>query len=121
MRLVLLAALLAVPLAGCQTPEQSLASAENICVQSGFRPGTKSYQNCVNGNYAANRQASQQTADAVAAGAAAGLVGGAVVAASTPGYYYGPGPYYGPAWGPRYYGYGGYYRPYGWCRGYGCY
>jgi hypothetical protein len=88
MRVVLLAALLALPLAACQTPEQSFASAENVCLQTGYRPGTRAYQNCVNGNYAANRQASQQTANAVAAGAAAGLVGGAVVAASTrPGYY----------------------------------
>lgn len=120
MRLVLLAALLGMALAGCQTPEQSLASAQTVCLQSGLKPGTKSYANCVNGNYAANQQASQQTANAVAAGAAAGLVGGAVVAASTPGYYYG-GPYYGAYYGPRYYGYSGYYRPYGWCRGYGCY
>jgi hypothetical protein len=126
MRFVFVAGLLGLALAGCQTPQQSLAIAQDVCVQAGNRPGTRAYQNCVNANYTANRVQSQQTADAVAAGATAGLVGGAIVAASTyptygPGYYYGPGPYWGGYYGPRYY-YGP--RPYwrrGWCGGWRCY
>jgi hypothetical protein len=114
MRHLIVIPVLALGLAGCQTPEQSLASAETICQQSGFRPGTKSFNNCVGSTYRENRAESQATSNAVVAGATAGLVGGAVVAASTPGYYYGPG-YYGPGYyGPRYYGgpyYGGYYGP----------
>lgn len=122
MRFVVIAGLLGLALAGCQTPEQSLAIAQDVCVQAGNRPGTRAYQNCVNANYTANRVESQQTANAVAAGATAGLVGGAVVAASTYPYY-GSSYYYGrPYWGG-----GGYYygpRPYwrrGWCGPYGCY
>jgi hypothetical protein len=116
MRIVFVAAMLACGLAGCQTPTESYASAEDVCMQTGARPGTRAFQRCVSANYAANRRASQETANAVAAGATAGLVGGAVIAAGS-GPYYGSGYYYGPGYyGPHY---GGYYR-HGWCRGYGC-
>lgn len=98
------ASVLAVSLAGCQTPEQSMMSAQDLCVDSGYRPGTRTYNRCVRGAYAENRRDAQAASNAVAAGAVAGLVGGAVVAASTAPVY-GPG-YYG--YGPRYYG--GYYR-----------
>ena len=112
MRAIILVAALTAGLAGCQTVEESAASAEFVCQQSGLRPGTNAYGRCVNASYAQNRQQAEQAANAVALGAAAGLIGGAVVASSTynNGYYYGPG-YYG---GPRNYGgaryYGGYRR-----------
>ena len=94
----------------CQTPEQSMMSAQDSCVMSGYRPGTRSYNQCVQTAYRDYRVQSQATSNAIAAGAAAGLIGGAVVAASS-GPYYGSGVYVGPGYGP-YYGpyYGGYYR-----------
>ena len=116
MRHFIVLALLATGLAGCQTAQQSLASAEYVCQGQGLRPGTRSYTNCVNANYRENRRESQATANAVAAGAAAGIVGGAVIAASTPVY----DPYYGPYYGRGYYGGPRYYRR-GWCDAYGCY
>lgn len=100
------ASLLAASLAGCQTPEQSLMSAQDLCVDSGYRPGTRTYNRCVQGAYAENRMEAQAASNAVAAGAVAGLVGGAVIAASTAPVYR---PRYGYYYGPRYYG-GGYYR-----------
>lgn len=106
------ASLLAVSLAGCQTPEQSLMSAEDVCLDSGYRPGTRTYNRCVQGAYAENRMEAQAASNAVAAGAVAGLVGGAVIAASTaPGYhgYYGPRYHGGYYYGRGYYG-PGYYR-----------
>lgn len=107
--LAALAALAASALAGCQTPEQSLMSAQDMCAASGYRPGTKTFNRCVQTAYRDNRMEAQAANNAVLAGATAGLVGGAVVAATTypGGYYYGPGPYYGgPYYRPRYYGYG---------------
>lgn len=102
------AGLLAVTLAGCQTPEQSMMSAQDLCVDSGYRPGTRTFDRCVRGAYAENRMEAQAASNAVAAGAVAGLVGGAVIAASTAPYYDGPRYY-----GRRPYGYGGYYgHPY---------
>ncbi len=117
-RSLAVAGLLAISLAGCQTPEQSMMSAQDLCVDSGYRPGTRTYNRCVQGAYAENRRDAQAASNAVAAGAVAGLVGGAVVAASTapvygPGYYgyYGPRPY-GYYYGRGYYAPGYYYR--GW-------
>lgn len=113
MRILIVTAMLSLALAGCRTPEQSLASADTVCVQAGFRPGTKAYRNCVGSVYQDNRAEAQSANNAVLAGATAGLVGGAVVAASTPGYYYGPGYYGGPGYYRPYYGGGVYYgRPY---------
>jgi hypothetical protein len=113
LRHVAVCGLLAIVLAGCQTPEQSLMSAEDTCVASGYRPGTRTYNRCVQTAYRDYRLESQAASNAVAAGAAAGLIGGAVVAAST-GPYYGSGVYVGPGYYGPYYGgyYGGYYRPY---------
>lgn len=97
MRKLIVAGGLAAALAGCQTPTESLNSATDVCIASGFRPGTTSYSRCVNGNYQENRRVSQETGNAVAAGVVAGVVGGALVAGSARGYGY------------RRYGYG-----YGW-------
>lgn len=96
MRAIMIAGLLAVGLAGCQTAQESLADAEVTCEAQGFRPGTRAYNQCRSANYVENRRASNETASAVTAGVAAGVVGGAIAAsASRPyyrrGYYYGPG------------------------------
>ena len=99
MRKLIVAGAIAAALAGCQTPQESLNSATDVCIASGFRPGTTAYSRCVNGNYQENRRVSQETGNAVAAGVVAGVVGGAIVGAASR-------PYYG----------GGYYR-----RGYGWY
>lgn len=121
MRQATLGRLAAAVLAGtvvsaCQTPEQSMMSAQDTCVVSGYRPGTRSYNQCVQMAYRDYQAQSQATSNAIAAGAAAGLIGGAVVAASS-GPYYGSGVYVGPGYGPYYGGYyggglyrGGYYR-----------
>ncbi|WP_210483932.1 hypothetical protein [Microvirga antarctica] len=97
----------ALSLAGCQTAEQSLASAQAVCMDAGLRPGTTAYGRCTNATYQQNVANSNATANAVAVGAAAGIIGGAVIAAESRPYY------------------GGYYRPYGYYRGYcnrwGCY
>lgn len=86
--------LLAIMLAGCQTADQSMMSAEDTCLSSGYRPGTRTYNRCVQTAYGDYRLESQATGNVVAAGAAAGLVGGAVIAASSEPYYR-SGPYYG--------------------------
>jgi hypothetical protein len=77
-------------LAGCQTAEQSMVNAENVCVESGLKPGTKAYARCTNANYRNNVAQSNAAATQVAVGTAAGVIGGAVVgaAAARPGYYY---------------------------------
>ena len=113
LRSLAMASLIAVSVAGCQTPEQSMMSAQDLCVGSGYRPGTRTYNRCVQGAYAENRADAQAASNAVAAGAVAGLVGGAVIAASTaPSYgYYGPR-YYGGYYRRGYYAPGYYYR--GW-------
>ena len=117
MRVIIVAAVLALGLAGCQTAAESQASAEYTCQNAGLRPGTRAYARCVNGTYAQNRANAQEASNAVAAGVAAGVIGGAVVAASTaPGYVYYGRPYYGgPYYGGPYYGRGyyrgGYYYP----------
>ena len=68
---------LAVPLAGCQTPEQSAISAENTCSAQGLRG--RQYERCVRATYRANREQSQQAENAAAVGVAAGVVGGALI------------------------------------------
>ena len=76
--LVALCALgLAMPLAGCQTPEQSAISAENTCSAQGLRG--RQYERCVRATYNANRAQSQQAENAAAVGIAAGVVGGALI------------------------------------------
>lgn len=98
MRAIVIAGLLAVGLAGCQTAQESMADAEVTCESQGFRPGTRAYNQCRSANYVENRRASNEAGSAVAAGVAAGVVGGAIAAsASRP--YYRRGYYYG---GPGY-------------------
>lgn len=113
MRKLFLAGLVSVVLAGCQTPQESLAVATDVCLDAGFRPRTRAYADCVNGNYRENRRANQDASNAVATGVVAGVVGGAIIgAASRPVYYGRPYGYY-----DRPYGYynRGYYAPsYGW-------
>jgi hypothetical protein len=99
---------LALALAGCQTTEQSLASAEYVCQRSGLQPGTRKYAACLRAGYVENRRQADSAASAVAVGAAAGLIGGAAIASSARPYYY-DGPYYSP------YYYSGY------CDAWGCY
>jgi len=74
--------LTALTLAGCQTAEQSLMSAQVTCQEAGLRPGTKAYGRCTNAAYRQNVAQSQQAANAVAVGAAVGVLGGAAIAAS---------------------------------------
>ena len=72
MRVVLTIAAVGLALAGCQTTEQSLASAESVCLQAGLRPGTTAYGRCMNASYQQNVANSNAAANAVAVGAAAG-------------------------------------------------
>jgi hypothetical protein len=82
-------------LAGCQSTQESAASAQMTCDAQGLRPGTARYQRCVAATYQTNRQQSAEAGQAVAVGAAAGLIGGAIIGANS--------------------------RPYYRCRGWGCY
>lgn len=83
--------LFAIPLAGCQTTQESAASAQMTCDAQGMRPGTERYRRCVAATYQTNRQQSQDAANATTAAVAAGVIGGAVLgaAAAGPGYGYG--------------------------------
>jgi hypothetical protein len=98
MRAIVIAGLLAVGLAGCQTAQESMVDAEVTCEAQGFRPGTRAYQQCRSANYVENRRASNETASAVTAGVAAGVIGGAIAGAASRDYY-----------GRGYYGRRGYY------------
>jgi hypothetical protein len=81
-------AVVGLALAGCQTAEQSMVNAENVCLDSGLKPGTKAYARCTNASYRNNVAQSNAAATQVAVGTAAGVIGGAVVgAAAHPGYY----------------------------------
>lgn len=92
---LLVPGLLAIMLAGCQTADQSMMSAEDACLSSGYRPGSRAYNRCLQTAYNDDRMQSQAAGNALAAGAAAGLVSGAVIAASSDPYPYGSRPYYG--------------------------
>ncbi|MGI6246354.1 MAG: hypothetical protein ACOYJQ_11365 [Pseudochelatococcus sp.] len=97
MRMVLLVAALTTALAGCQSTQESMYSAERVCLSAGLKPGTKRFDDCANAAYAENRRQADQAATQVAVGTAAGVIGGAVVGASATrsnNYYYG-------GWGPR--------------------
>jgi hypothetical protein len=90
MRLILVVGALGalgLSLAGCQTAEQSMANAQNVCVESGLRPGTRAYSRCTNANYRNNVAQSNAAANQVAAGAAVAAIGGAAIAASAQPYY----------------------------------
>src|SRR4051812_49825011 len=87
MRLVLLigaVGALGLSLAGCQTAEQSMANAQNVCMESGLRPGTRAYSRCTNASYRNNVAQSNAAANQVAAGAAVAAIGGAALPASGP-------------------------------------
>ncbi|WP_054142020.1 hypothetical protein [Bosea sp. AAP35] len=121
MRTLIITAILATGLAGCQTLEQSQANADVVCQQSGFRPTTRSYQNCVAANIRQDRRQSDAATGVVVAGATAGLIGAALVADSRSSRYYDRG-YYGRGYGGRgynrnYYGGRGYRRG---CGAWGC-
>ncbi|NIX76549.1 hypothetical protein [Microvirga terricola] len=93
MRLAIIIGAATLVLAGCQTTEQSMANAQSVCSESGLRPGTKTYERCVNASYRNNVAQSNAAANQAAVGAAAGVVGGAVLgaAAARPHYYCGWG------------------------------
>jgi hypothetical protein len=99
MRKILAIAAVAAALAGCQTPQESLATATDVCLEAGYRQGTRAYSDCVSNNYRANRRASQETSNAVATGLVAGAVGGAIVGATARPYYGRPYGYYGRPYG----------------------
>ena len=106
MRLMMLALTLggvAVSLTGCQSTQESAASAEYTCQAAGLTPGTKRYARCVGANYQQSRSQSDAAAAAVAAGVVGGAIAGAAIAAPDYGYENGYGGY-------RYGGYG--YPPY---------
>ena len=86
---------LGLSLAGCQTAEQSMSNAQNVCMESGLRPGTRAYARCTDANYRNNVAQSNAAANQVAAGAAVAAIGGAAIAASAS-------------------------HPYYYCRGWGC-
>ncbi|KZE29233.1 hypothetical protein IMF23_10955 [Chelatococcus daeguensis] len=90
MRVLFVAGALALTLAACQTAQESAVDAEFTCREAGLRPGTRSYDRCVNAAYNSNRRQADQAASQVAVGTAAALVGGAVLGAATAprGYYY---------------------------------
>lgn len=89
MRLAIIIGAATLALAGCQTAEQSMSSAQSVCSESGLRPGTATYQRCVNASYRNNVAQSNAAANQAAVGAAAGVIGGAVIgaAAARPHYY----------------------------------
>ncbi|MEN3930301.1 hypothetical protein WJT86_04400 [Microvirga sp. W0021] len=101
MRLVLIAGVASVLLAGCQSASESMYNAESACRQAGLKTGTNAFQRCVDANYNNSRRQSEQATNAAVLAGAAGVVGGAVLGANSRPYY--SRPYY--------------YR----CRGWGCY
>lgn len=100
MRTVLVLGAVGLLLSACQSTQESMYSAERVCLSAGLKPGTRAFDKCANAAYAENRRQADDAATAVAVGAAAGVIGGAVVgaAAAQPSrnYYYGPGSYWGP-------------------------
>lgn len=100
MRSILVLAALGLALSGCQSTQESMYSAERVCLSAGLKPGTRRFDDCANAAYAENRRQSDQAATAVAVGTAAGVIGGTVVGAaasrSNDRYYYGGGRYWGP-------------------------
>ncbi|MGO4523568.1 hypothetical protein AB4097_01755 [Microvirga sp. 2MCAF35] len=93
MRLAIILGTAALVLAGCQTAEQSMANADSVCVESGLKPGTKTFERCRNANYRNNVAQSNAAASQVAVGTAVGVVGGAALGAAS------ARPYYHCGWG----------------------
>ncbi len=73
---------LLMPLASCQTPQESADDAQMRCDASGLKPGTAKYRRCVDINYSRNREQAKQAENAAVAGAAAGIVGGVLLGAA---------------------------------------
>ncbi len=94
MRLTLVLGATALILAGCQTAEQSLVNAQSVCSETGLKPGTKTYERCVNAGYRNNVAQANEAANQAAVGAAAGIIGGAVLGAALGGPVYYHRPYY---------------------------
>ena len=84
-----LVGLVGLGLAGCQSTEQSMASAQSVCLEAGLRPGTKAFERCTNASFRNNVAQSNAAANQAVAGAAIGVLGGAAIgaAASRPRYY----------------------------------
>ncbi|MBA1157868.1 MULTISPECIES: hypothetical protein [Microvirga] len=93
MRLAIILGTAALVLAGCQTAEQSMANADSVCMESGLKPGTKTFERCRNANYRNNVAQSNAAASQVAVGTAVGVVGGAALGAAS------ARPYYHCGWG----------------------
>lgn len=85
---VVAAGLLAVGLAGCETARESAITSADACIEAGYKPRTRAYNNCYRATYAEARRDSRAQENAVAAGVIAGVVGGAIVAADSPHYGY---------------------------------
>ena len=127
MRLIAAALLLTTGLAGCQTMEQSRRTAQEICSETGLRPGTRAFRSCVSSRYRIERREADAAAGALVVGATAGVIGAAVVAEERSvrydrrGYYAGPG-YYEPRGYPYSTGFYGSPQPYlrGGCDVWGC-
>ncbi len=82
--------LLAIGLAGCETARESAAASPDACIEAGYKPRTRAYNDCYRQTYSEARRDSRSQDNAVAAGVIAGVVGGAIVAADRPHYgYYG--------------------------------
>lgn len=70
-----------------------MSSAQSVCQETGLKPGTRTYERCVNASYRNNVAQSNTAANQAAAGAAVGVIGGAVVGAAV------SRPYYHCGWG----------------------
>lgn len=88
LKIAMAAFLFAIPLAGCQTTQESAVSAQMTCDAQGLRPGTERYRRCVAATYDSNRAQSQDAANAATAAVAAGVIGGAVLGAAASRPYY---------------------------------
>lgn len=73
---------LLMPLASCQTPQESASDAQLRCDASGLKPGTERYRHCVDINYSRNRDQANQAQNAAVVGTAAGVVGGVLLGAA---------------------------------------
>jgi len=93
MRLAIILGAAGLVLAGCQTAEQSMANADSVCMESGLKPGTKTFERCRNANYRNNVAQSNAAASQVAVGTAVGVVGGAALGVAS------ARPYYHCGWG----------------------
>lgn len=68
MRVIAAALLIATGLAGCQTMEPSRRTAQEICSETGLRPGTRTFKSCVSSRSRQQRLEAQTVAGALIAG-----------------------------------------------------